>query len=200
MKKIGAVLLGLLILLVHPSGPCQAEGLGERELDVEVKQSLLFFDTVKGEWVDAWTLPESDPNHPSKPGSAIYVYHAVVSWEGNLKFSYQVGEWEAGGKTYTRSGWDKESTWIKVENRSNAPLDVEFKWGGLGRGVMARTVKDATFTMDTSGGRLADASRSQTGLSLTNTIRVSGTGLAYTNEYQKFDSIVIGIDSAVGKK
>lgn len=198
MKRIGISLLALILLLALAGHVRADHGLRDEGEDVKVKLGLMFFDHVKGAWVDATGLDEDDPNHPSKPGSAIYVYHIKVTWD-SLRFVYQVRDWQSEGKIYQVEGWNKENARIKVENRSNAPVDVRFKWDSKSPGTLSQTVKDATFTMSTAGGRLADASKTSVGLETTNTITPSGKGLEYGYDYQTFDRVVVSIDSAVGK-
>lgn len=190
MKKVLSIFLALIITLVITQSALAATittNPGTDEKDVEVKLVLVHEDEFGEPDPDS----EADLTDPDDP---IYVYYVEVDWD-DLKFTYTATGWDPATLSYEKGAWDKASAGVTVTNKSNAPVDVTFEWDEVA--TAANTIKGATFTMDTVSAALADASKTTVGTSATNTITVSGKGDAWTNEFVKFDTIIVTVNSAV---
>ena len=53
----------------------------------------------------------------------VTVYYVKTTWD-DLTFTYSNATWDPETLTYIDGTWDKETATIKVENRSNAPVNV----------------------------------------------------------------------------
>ncbi|HZK21911.1 MAG TPA: hypothetical protein VFC76_06510 [Oscillospiraceae bacterium] len=190
MKKTLSIFLALVITLALTSTvfatTIDANG-GTNQKDVEVKIVLVHADE------DGNPIPDEEADL-TDPDDEIYVYHVEVEWD-NLQFVYTATGWNPTALSYDKGSWDKASADVTVTNKSNAPVDVTFKWES--EGTLANTVKGATFTMEKASAALADASKTVVGTSATNTITVSGKGDAWTSDFTKFDTIIVTVDSAV---